>query len=134
MTASIPTATWMASAASSSRFRGFTFEGEPMSRTNASLFRVTLVGAVPKVLAEKGPHPVEPIRRGIVHVPADHAGPDNGWRRRVVITEKTDPRNVDPQCDVLHRPASEQTRGYRLLRHRLLPTLDPRVIVVASAE
>lgn len=99
-----------------------------MSRINASHHRFTLIGAVPAVQTQEAVDPIVPARTELARVPGDR-----GWRRQIVITEQTELSDVDPKCILLQEPTSPQARSYRLLRHRLLGSSDPRVIVVTSA-
>jgi Mrp family chromosome partitioning ATPase len=115
-----------------------------MPSTKASPFHGTLIGPVPQVTApapngghgENGSSSANLVHEGaheftrteLVHVPMG-----NGGRRRLVITEQTDLAALDPKRIPLRWPTSPQARSYRLLRHRLSASSDPRVVAVTSA-
>jgi Mrp family chromosome partitioning ATPase len=59
----------------------------------------------------------------------------NAWSSKVFILDEIDlPAKPDARLVLLREPESASSRGYRLLRHRLLARADPRVIAVTSAE
>jgi Mrp family chromosome partitioning ATPase len=114
-----------------------------MPSYSASSFHGTLIGPVPQVTAPapNGVHGQngsssanlvevarEFVRTELVHVPVG-----NGGRRRLVITEQTELLAIDPRRIPLRWPTSPQARSYRLLRHRLSASSDPRVVAVTSA-
>jgi Mrp family chromosome partitioning ATPase len=59
----------------------------------------------------------------------------NAWSSKVFILDEIDlPAKPEARLVLLREPESASSRGYRLLRHRLLAHADPRVIAVTSAE
>ena len=113
-----------------------------MQPTKAFPFHGTLIGTAPQVIApatnghgkngSPAANPVEDpgefVRAELVHVPMG-----NGGRRRLVISEQADLLAIDPKRIPLRWPNSPQARSYRLLRHRLSASSDPRVVAVTSA-
>jgi Mrp family chromosome partitioning ATPase len=57
------------------------------------------------------------------------------WPTKVFVLDEIElPARPDPRLLLLSEPESASSRGYRLLRHRLLAHSDPRVITVTSAS
>jgi Mrp family chromosome partitioning ATPase len=57
------------------------------------------------------------------------------WPSTVFVLDEVElPARLDSRLIVLSEPESASSRGYRLLRHRLLAHSDPRVIAVTSAS
>jgi len=68
------------------------------------------------------------------------SSPTTGLSQRARVAPEVaarpgEPRpRIDARCALLLDPWSPQSRSYRLLRHRLLASADPRIIAVTSAR